>query len=468
MVFSVSIYAVDDQEYSLTSYTGAIANGTVAYINNDYCGKYVYGNGSEGDVISGLISTLGDSIRWRFTLIGNSQYTIQSMEDSSLYLASSTAVGSLSVYLVETSDPTSHDRFKWNVSSAVGGGLLISNVHTGNRLYSSGGSLMFHTGSPASGTVEYRKFVWRVADVNYYGSSTSVKQELPAGFSFERAYVFAGETITPKLSGEYDDVLWASASDFVYTDVNGNYFSVDENTGVFTAVSSSTTYFQDVVIATHKVTGQSTPFVLALNPNAVLLGVDASEPDHDHVTCLSYVSGTVLPEIGYFSTTFRTGEFSPDEVRSYLDTDSNNLFVIRCHGAALHGGDNVPNGSYILLNTDEDFPRGIYSNNNSLPTTLDLSNMQLILLIVCETAAGGENVNNLPNIMVQRGAKTVIGFEDSIYCDDASLWTEDFFDLLKSGLSVESVCNRLKMSDAYISTEMTSCIVFGDGSFRLY
>jgi len=117
-------------------------------------------------------------------------------------------------------------------------------------------------------------------------------------------------------------------------------------------------------------------------------------------------------------------------------------------------------GTRILLNDNSSNP--IFYNSTDDIRLLDLSNMKLIMFIACETAAGGANAPNLPSVAVEQGAKTAIGFQESIDCDDANNWTIDFFDLIESGLSVKAACQQLANSGDYSSTQMTSYVIFGN------
>ena len=60
-------------------YSSTALNGTY-YINNTETGKYLHKNQalSTPDAASGLISNLGDTIRWKITHLGNKEYTIRS------------------------------------------------------------------------------------------------------------------------------------------------------------------------------------------------------------------------------------------------------------------------------------------------------------------------------------------------------------------------------------------------------
>lgn len=89
------------------------------------------------------------------------------------------------------------------------------------------------------------------------------------------------------------------------------------------------------------------------------------------------------------------------------------------------------------------------------------------MFIACKTAAGGEGGLNLPSVAVTQGATTSVGFEESIECPTANDWTRDFFNLIESGLSVQTACVQLAGDPKYSSTTMTSFVVCGYDYTRL-
>lgn len=74
---------------------------------------------------------------------------------------------------------------------------------------------------------------------------------------------------------------------------------------------------------------------------------------------------------------------------------------------------------------------------------LELSNMKLAIYVSCRSSVGGEQANNLPNLTVQQGTITSIGFADTVNCTFADDWLNDFFDLLNEGKTVEEACGKL-------------------------
>lgn len=68
--------------------TQRVQNGTY-YLNNGNYGKYLHKSSDTAvNAVSGLISTYENTIRWKFTHVGNDQYTIQSSDNLTKYLYS--------------------------------------------------------------------------------------------------------------------------------------------------------------------------------------------------------------------------------------------------------------------------------------------------------------------------------------------------------------------------------------------
>ena len=434
--------------------TGILEGIEVAYFHNSYTGEYLYNSNGTPFITSGTIANLGDSIRWKITNVGDSIYTLQSMSDQSLYLTGSSIndVYELGVYLQPLTESTIPDHYKWYIYYDSGG-VIIQNIHTNKYLFPRSDELITVISLGTYGTSTYQKKVWCFSDVTYYGdNSTYEMQELPAGYKFKTFHLFAGETNDPRLLDEYDNVMRGHASDFNFTGFDTNYVTFDKMTGNFTA-SSSTALYSTSVTATHKLTGRTTTFSLVINPNVAMVGVPS--PGHDHTSSLNLIRPYFINN-GYNAATLYSGDVDFSEIRSYLNNDTNRIFVSRSHGRALYNSSGTLIGTSIALNTDgsDEFYSGHFSG-------LELSNMNLILFIGCETGAGGENGPNLLTAAVARGAETAIGFANEIDCYDANEWTKDFFDLLSSNtVSVKYACTFLSDND-YQSTAMVDFVICG-------
>ena len=443
--------------YSTTS--NLISDG-MYYLNNRYCGDYLRYTSSSATATSGLISSLGNSIRWEIKSVDGG-YVIRSRSDLTQYLGVPTSTSSTSVSVVTITDSTIPARCIWNITIANGGGCLVKNTYNSKYLYSYGNSVYTSSSTGSTGTSTYDTRVWRIASTTYYGNSSIYeRRELPSGYKFETLYLFAGDNKEPSLCEEYDNVLWRTADNFSFTEYDTSRITVDSRTGSFTA-TSSTSFYSTTIVATHKVTGRTATFTLVINPRAALVGV--SNSGHNHSSALNNIVSNISA-CGYSGSTVYTGAFSISNIDSYLDTDTNNIFVSRSHGGiTTSGGTQI--GTFLLLNDDESSPVR-YRSYESI-STLDLTNMKLIMFIACRTAAGGEGGLNLPSVAVTQGATTSVGFEESIGCSTANNWTQDFFDLIESGLSVQTACAQLAGNSKYSATTMTSFVVCGYDYARL-
>ena len=91
---------------------------------------------------------------------------------------------------------------------------------------------------------------------------------------------------------------------------------------------------------------------------------------------------------------------------------------------------------------------------DALLTTTDLSALssnyfdfsELIIYGACSTASGGINDSgNFVNMTISKGARTVIGFEDSVYAGGCNQWCQTFFEYYTAyynvdGKTIEDVC----------------------------
>ena len=236
------VQVVDDGEY---------------YLNNSNSGKYLK-NGGSLSCQSGLISSLGNSIRWEITYNG-SYYYVQPMSYSTKYLAVSTISGSDEVKLVTIENSNIPSQCEWSISIATGGGCLLKNAYNSKYLKLSGSSIVATDATGTSGTAEYASCVWRVAGTDYYGNTSShTMRELMSGFSVSCNNVDVGETINQIIIKNPSNALWANKKDFTYSTSYTSRVSIFGYT--LTALSQGSAS----IIATHKVTGLTKSFSVSI------------------------------------------------------------------------------------------------------------------------------------------------------------------------------------------------------------
>lgn len=240
--------------YSTTS--NLIGNDTY-YLNNRYCGDYLRYTSSSATATSGLISSLGNSIRWEIRSV-NGGYVIRSKSDTTKYLGVPTSTSSTSVSVVTITDSTIPARCIWSISIANGGGCLVKNTYNSKYLYSSGNSVYTSSSTGSTGTSTYYSRVWRVASTSYYGNgSTYDAREVTAGTYITYTSTNVGKKKTPTISKYYSDEAWCSASDFTYSGYS-SIISIDSLTGKITAKGTGST----TVTAVHKVTDRTDTFTV--------------------------------------------------------------------------------------------------------------------------------------------------------------------------------------------------------------
>ncbi len=237
--------------YSTTS--NILSNGTY-YMNNRYCGDYLRYASSNATATSGLISNLGNSIRWELKAVTGG-YVIRSKSDTTKYLGVPADTSSNSVTIVNISDATIPKRCIWSISLASGGGCLVKNTYNSKYLYSWGNSIKTSSVVGTNGTPTYDSRVWRTVSTAYYGNLASYStRELASGFNVTSENIDVGEKIVPKIIPAFSNALWISKDDFTYSTTYNGKVSISGSTIKGLTAGGIT------ITATHKVTGLSKTF----------------------------------------------------------------------------------------------------------------------------------------------------------------------------------------------------------------
>lgn len=235
--------------------TSNLLSNDTYYLNNRYCGDYLRYTSSSATATSGLISSLGNSIRWEIRSVEGG-YVIRSKTDTTKYLGVPTDTGSTSASIVTVSDSTIPTRCIWKITIANGGGCLVKNTYNSKYLYSYGNSVYTSTSTGSTGTSTYGTRVWRIASTTYYGSSSSYeRRELQDGFSISNLIVDISQIKTPSINKNPSNAIWASSSDFTFSYYSGTNGIVSFNTinGSVTGQKSGIATYK----ATHKVTNRT-------------------------------------------------------------------------------------------------------------------------------------------------------------------------------------------------------------------
>ena len=188
---------------------------------------------------------------------------------------------------------------------------------------------------------------------------------------------------------------------------------------------------------------------------AQLVGVYAGE-NHNHESSLLGAQ-VYLENMGYTVPSVHTGSFTKEKIQSYLNDNINTIFISRSHGAYY-----TSNG--IQQYTCIDIGNNVLFTSNTDMSTLDLSNMKLIMFIGCATGRGGEYSNNLPSRAIELGATTAIGFSGNIDCALANAWLLQFMQLMEYGYLVGDACTFLQLQATFVGSGLEEVVVCGEAN----
>ena len=219
-----------------------IANGTY-YLNGKEGGGYLRYASGAASAKSGLISSLGNSIRWELQSVDGG-YVLRSRSDMTKYLAVPSSTASTSVTVETVSESALPSRCIWTISVADGGGCLLKSAYNGKYLYSYGTVLNTTSTLGTSGTSTYNARVWRIIT-----QTNMVGKELGNGTRFYWNNSMMGYTNTIKYKTNPSNAAWADESDFTYQVQDSTIISIN-TLGVITPKKTGNT----VVNITHKVT----------------------------------------------------------------------------------------------------------------------------------------------------------------------------------------------------------------------
>lgn len=155
-----------------------------------------------------------------------------------------------------------------------------------------------------------------------------------------------------------------------------------------------------------------------------MVGIEFS--GHDHTSYMAEISDAARIIGGGAFQTVNT-----DLTQMSYSIRNSGILVIRSHGSQ----------NDVSLANGEVFSRF----NMSGWSKYELKNARLILYGACETGLGGESANNLVNSTFNRGAKTVIGFQSAVGCDQMNTWTKEFF--VASGNQSKTITQSLEHAD---------------------
>ena len=264
------------ESVSVSGNYAGVPNGTY-YINNVEYGKYMCKPSSTEyiDGQSGLISNLGNSIRWTVTCVYNGMYTIRSTDDPTLFVVPTDVGANISLETLP-SDTDIPDEYLWKIFTAHGGGVTIQNVAKGSYLRCDETTIKLHPRLPSTTSEFYDRYAWRIANVNLYGNTSEHSyRELSTSFSVI-ANTDVNETTAFTIVPDPLNAIWATSEDFTYstTDTSVATISGDNITGVSVGFAT--------VNILHKVTGLQHELSVMVCPGTFELYICASgKVDYD-------------------------------------------------------------------------------------------------------------------------------------------------------------------------------------------
>lgn len=452
------------------------------YFNNWLAGTYLGYDTTKLSLVRGTLTSLGNDIKWEIRKVDGG-YIIRSKADTTKYLASPVDTTAIATEMVTIEDMSIPTRCVWTITKLEDGYCAIRNVYSGRYLYQNGTNAGFVSTLGTVGTSGYRQRVWRYASTGYYGtSSSSTKTELDSGFTVDTCSIFAGESIIPTVNISPSNALWADVTDFYYSGYDTTKLSYDSLTGTFTSISTSTALYSTQITATHRVTGRSKTFSFVVNPKAVFVGVMPVENDRERNSWFS-PAGTLLMAQGISTVDAEYDSFTIDEIREKLDNDNNYIFVSRSHGVRKfdNGDEDTEDTEYTdkqlmytgikikeIVDKEDPFDDEIILYYTHIPDDCDLSNMGLAIFAGCYTANEGSYGKCLPQMVVDKGAKSSIGFLESIDSNDANKFVEVFFDELEEGRTVDMALYYAKNNGNYVYSGIDSARVFGNLNYIVF
>ncbi len=237
--------------------SSAVPNGTY-YFNNMDNGKYLY----KSEVIeyvdgqSGLISELGNRIRWTITCVYDGKYTIRSADDPTLFVVPDDITGRIIVDTLPDGGVIP-DEYLWIITGAYGGGVTIKNVAVGEYLHSVLTTNRLGTSELDISATNYDTYVWRLANVDLYGNTSEHSYRELEECIIDDVIVDVGLAVEPRINSSPNSSIWETSSDFEYYYVSGTRNCIESNdNGNLVGVSPGIAIYK----AKHKVTGQAYTF----------------------------------------------------------------------------------------------------------------------------------------------------------------------------------------------------------------
>lgn len=266
-----------------------------------------------------------------------------------------------------------------------------------------------------------------VTSVSFYDENLS-----PLSVTDERNIVYTG--MYAYISGKLVEVV-------VYGDVDGDGSVTTSDTValrnyIVSGLSSSSPYFKagDMDFSGSLSISDVTDLRIYISKGlGTIYGVSTTNSGHSHLTSLSNFQ-SYARNTNYASFVLKQ---DIDKNTCLASLQSATIFASRSHGG--------PTGITLATGSME------MEDIKGLPDNA-LASTRLVYYGACSTASGGSTANNLVNTTYNKGAKTVIGFQDVVYCDATTIWSSQFF---------KSICNGVSIAQALIEADYTALLATG-------
>ena len=234
-------------------------------------------------------------------------------------------------------------------------------------------------------------------------SSRVIVGPLPAlvDFYIEENWIQPGTSVQLSPICSPSNAEYTSNSDFTWASSNSSFTITQQ--GVLTAPSSGGITHISI---THDSTGLSRTYIIASGIiDVAMLGLkDGTDRTSYFPQVASKLSLIGFDKI-YHNHASSVGPYAAD-ILNYMQ--NSRILIIRSHGS----GEVVQTADGFVNKNIE-----IAGLNNDA-----LANLDLVIFGMCEGGYGGVNGNNILNAVIDKGAKSAIGFEDPVFPNAANDW----------------------------------------------
>lgn len=154
--------------------------------------------------------------------------------------------------------------------------------------------------------------------------------------------------------------------------------------------------------------------------------------------------------------------YDTSEITDLMKTS--NMFVLRAHGSPTSFVLNAKDGNGSFIGSTTTYNISLINNMNSSA----LNNLKCALFLSCSSAedsySDGSSASNFVTAVVDRGARSAIGFDGSVDCRRASMFSSYFFEYFANNQGVDQVV----ASDAFDYTLRATRQHYNEDTYQPY